>query len=168
MTDDASTGNDDQGTAAKAPAFTPPASQADLDRIIGERVARERGKFADYDDLKTKAAEYDKAAEATKSEIQKATERAEAAERRAKDAEVTALRAEVASAKGVPLTALAGNTRDELEKAADSILSWRDEAAKSKTLNPKGGFKSGASKSDQDAMTPKQAAAAAMRAMRPS
>lgn len=168
MTDDATTGTDDQGTATKAPAFTPPASQADLDRIIGERVARERGKFADYDELKAKAAEHDKAAEATKSEIQKATERADAAERRAKDAEVAALRAEVASTKGVPLTALAGGTRDELEKAADSILSWRDEAAKSRTLNPKGGFKSGASKSDQDAMTPKQAAAAAMRAMRPS
>jgi len=168
MTDDATKGADDQGAATKAAAFTPPASQADLDRIIGDRVARERGKFADYDELKAKAAELDKASEATKSEIQKATERADAAERRAKDAEISALRAEVAGAKGVPLTALAGSTREELEKAAESILSWRDEAAKSRTLNPKGGFKSGASKSDQDAMTPKQAAAAAMRAMRPS
>lgn len=31
-------------------------TQADVDRIVGERIARERSKFADYDDLKTAAA----------------------------------------------------------------------------------------------------------------
>lgn len=31
-------------------------SQADVDRIVKERVARERAKYADYDDLKAKAA----------------------------------------------------------------------------------------------------------------
>jgi hypothetical protein len=35
--------------------WTPPASQADLDRIIEERLARERAKFADYDELREKA-----------------------------------------------------------------------------------------------------------------
>ena len=30
-------------------------SQADVDRIVRERVARERAKFSDYDDLKAKA-----------------------------------------------------------------------------------------------------------------
>lgn len=152
--------------STEPPAYTPPATQADLDRIIGERIARERTKFADYDALKEKAAEFDKQAEASKTELQRATERAEQAERRARDAELSALRADIAAAKGVPMTALAGNTREELESAADSILSWRDEAAKSRTLNPKGGFKSGASNQDQDAMTPKQRAAAAMRQLK--
>lgn len=32
-------------------------SQADVDRIVRERVQRERAKFADYDDLKAKAGE---------------------------------------------------------------------------------------------------------------
>lgn len=32
-------------------------TQADLDRIVSERVARERTKFADYDDLKARASE---------------------------------------------------------------------------------------------------------------
>lgn len=36
--------------------FTPPGSQDELNRIIGERVSRERAKFADYDDVKSAAA----------------------------------------------------------------------------------------------------------------
>ena len=32
-------------------------TQADIDKIVKERVARERAKFADYDDLKAKAGE---------------------------------------------------------------------------------------------------------------
>lgn len=46
------------GTTPAAPA-PPPAggmfTQADVDRIVGERLAREREKFADYDDLKAAA-----------------------------------------------------------------------------------------------------------------
>jgi len=56
--------------------YTPPASQADLDRIIGERLARERQKFADYDDLKTRASEYDRLVEASKTDQQRLEERA--------------------------------------------------------------------------------------------
>lgn len=39
--------------------YTPPATQEDFNRIINERVTRERNKFADYDDLKGKAERYD-------------------------------------------------------------------------------------------------------------
>lgn len=56
--------------------FTPPASQDELNRIIGERLARERAKFADYEDLKRKAAEHDKAVEAARTEQEKAVEAA--------------------------------------------------------------------------------------------
>lgn len=58
------------------PAYTPPASQADLDRIVGERLARERAKYADYDDLKTKAEAHDAALEAAKSDADKAVDAA--------------------------------------------------------------------------------------------
>jgi hypothetical protein len=67
-----STGGDDKGGSE----YKPPASQADLDRIITERLARERSKFADYDDLKTKAAEFDRLAEASKTEQERAVEQA--------------------------------------------------------------------------------------------
>lgn len=58
------------------PAYTPPASQADLDRIVGDRLARERAKYADYDDLKTKAEAHDAALEAAKSDADKAVDAA--------------------------------------------------------------------------------------------
>lgn len=58
------------------PKFEPITSQADLDRILGNRLAREREKFADYDDLKAKAAELDQKREAEKTEAEKAVEAA--------------------------------------------------------------------------------------------
>jgi hypothetical protein len=61
--------------------FTPPATQDEFNALVAERVKRERAKYADYSDLKTKAAQFDEFAESQKTEIQKANERAEAAER---------------------------------------------------------------------------------------
>ena len=49
-------------------------TQADVDAFIKDRLARERQKYSDYDELKNKAAEYDKAQEASKTELQKAQE----------------------------------------------------------------------------------------------
>lgn len=58
------------------PEYTPPATQADLDRIVESRLARERQKFGDYDDLKKKAAEHDQYLESQKTEHQKALDEA--------------------------------------------------------------------------------------------
>lgn len=80
-------------TSTASDTFTPITSQADLDKAIGPRLERERGKFADYDDLKTKAAEFDKLADANKSEIEKANDRATQAQ-----AEVEKIPAKVADA----------------------------------------------------------------------
>lgn len=54
------------------PEYTPPATQADLDRIVESRLSRERTKYADYDDLKKKAADHDAYLESQKDEHQKA------------------------------------------------------------------------------------------------
>lgn len=67
-------------TSTAGDTFTAITTQADLDKLIGPRLERERGKFADYDDLKAKAAEFDKLADANKSEIEKANEKASKAE----------------------------------------------------------------------------------------
>lgn len=93
-------------------------TQADVDRIVADRLKRERettkAKYADYDDLKTKAGE-------------KATleERVADIERQARDSESRAMRAEIANAKGLtPSQArrLVGTTREELEADADELL----------------------------------------------
>ena len=111
--------NATQGAPAEpARTFT----QAEMDAIIGDRLKRERAKYADYDELKTKATAYDEAAEASKSELQKAVE-----ERDKYKAEIEALRAEkeraelvakVAAEKGVDAALLARMSGDVEENAA--------------------------------------------------
>jgi len=85
-------------------------TQADVDRIVADRLKREReatkAKYGDYDDLKTKA-EGAKTLEDRVAEI----------ERQAKESEARALRAEVANAKGLTPTQakrLVGSDADEL------------------------------------------------------
>lgn len=105
--------------------YTPPATQEDLNRIIAERVARERTKYADYEDLKGKAAKYAELEESQKSELQKQSERAAAAEKRLAELEqqqqLAGWRADVAKAKGVPAEVLRGSSKEELEAHADEL-----------------------------------------------
>jgi hypothetical protein len=52
--------------------YTPPASQEELDRIIENRLNKERSKYADYDELKQAKSKYDEHIESQKSDQQKA------------------------------------------------------------------------------------------------
>lgn len=108
--------------------FEPIASQDALDKIVQARVARERAKFSDYDDLKAKADKLAQFEESQKSEAQRAQERLDAAEKRASELELKATRAEVAAAKGVPVALLSGSTQAELESAADALIQFKGSA----------------------------------------
>lgn len=79
------------GQQEKPQTFT----QADVDRLIAERLKREREKFRDYGELKTKAAEFDKAAEAQKTAEQRAVEQAQQAQQRADQLLQRAVRSEI-------------------------------------------------------------------------
>jgi len=100
-------------------------TQADVDRIVAERIKRERAKFADYDELKSKAGE-------------KATveERLAAMEKRATEAEVTALRANIASNHGISAEDrdlfLTGTTEEALTAQAERLAA-RDSEQKQKS-----------------------------------
>lgn len=59
--------------------YTPPATQADLDQIVEKRLARERAKFADYDEVKAKATKFDEHEAANKPPEQKAIDDARSA-----------------------------------------------------------------------------------------
>lgn len=102
-------------------------SQEEFDRRIAARIARERAKYADYDNLKTAAEKLAEIEAANQTEAEKAQARLEAAERRAAELESQYLRAEVANEKGVPAKLLAGSTREELEAAADELIAFRGE-----------------------------------------
>jgi hypothetical protein len=113
------------GEGDKPKEFTPIQSQDDLDRIITKRLARERERFGDYEALKDKASKFDQLEDDKKSEIQKASDRATQAETRASDAELRALRLEVAMDKGLTPTQakrLVGKTKEELEADADELI----------------------------------------------
>ena len=56
-------------------------TQAELDAVIGDRLQRQRAQYADYDDLKAQAEKWSEHEEAQKSEIQKALEAQQAAEK---------------------------------------------------------------------------------------
>lgn len=104
-------------------------TQAELDQIVQDRLKREREKYGDYNSLKEKAARLDEIEEASKTELQKATERAEKlqAELSAmKHAdEIRTIRDKVAQATGVPVGLLSGETEDACTEQANAILSFK-------------------------------------------
>ena len=75
-----------------------------------------------------KAKRLDELEEKSKSEIQKAIEAREAAEKRASALEVKVLRASIASTKGVDADLLTGSTEEEITAAADKLLAWRGQS----------------------------------------
>jgi hypothetical protein len=104
-TDTADTADATQTGAAAEPEAAAPAeaggkqeaafSQADLDRIVADRIARERAKYKDYSDLKSKAAEHDKAVEAQKTAEQRAQDEADRYKRHAEELQGRLVRASI-------------------------------------------------------------------------
>lgn len=110
----------DQGTQQDK-TFT----QAELDRVVEQRLQRERSKYADYDDVRAKAAELDQLREANASELEKAQGKATKAERERDEARALLLRYEVAQEKEVPaklVPLLTATDKAGLEAQADLIL----------------------------------------------
>lgn len=99
-------------------------TQEDVNRIVANRVS----KYSDYEELKAKAAKFDEAEEAQKTELEKAQERAnklqseldgiKAAE------ELRAMREEVSKETGVPARLLAGDTREACMAQAKAISEY--------------------------------------------
>lgn len=95
-------GNEPGGSTSDAgDEFTPPSSQEELNRIIEKRLERERSKFADYDDLRKRAAKLDEIEAEQMSEVERAQKRAEEAEAAAEKARTEMLRFRVASKHGI-------------------------------------------------------------------
>lgn len=124
---------------AEAKAFEAITSQEDLDRVVTQRLARERNKFADYDDLKAKASKLEQLEDANKTAEQKVADRLKAAEDRATELESKALRTDIATSKSVPAALLSGSTKEELEASADALIAFRGEQKKPGPVIPNQG-----------------------------
>ena len=91
--------------------FTPITSQEQLDAIIGKRLAREREKFADYDELKEAAQRAARSNEELREQLKvldEARQRREWVDK-------------VASETGVPADVLRGSTLEELRDHAKAL-----------------------------------------------
>lgn len=96
-------------------------TQADLDRVVADRLTRERAKYADYDELKTQA----QAAAGSKSQLDKIQDELTKANERAAKAEREAIRSSVAQELELtPRQArkLEGNNREEMLADGREIL----------------------------------------------
>lgn len=112
---------------AQASSFTPPSSQEELDRIIGERLARERAKFDDYDDLKAKAQKFDEVEAQNKTEAERLADELAKATERAQSLETQAVRARVAAETGLPLELITGSTEEDCRAQAEAAKKILDE-----------------------------------------
>ena len=99
-------------------------TQDDVNRIVAKRVE----KYSDYAELKEKAQKFDEQVEAGKSELQKATEKADRLQAELDaiktEASIRSMREEVATATGVPANLLTASTQEECEAQAQAMLTW--------------------------------------------
>lgn len=107
---------------------TPLFTQEEVNGIVAERLQRERSKYTDYDALKEKAEKFDAMEEASKTELQKATEKADALQKELDDIKrrdsIRQIREEVAKETGVPASLLTGDTEDDCKEQAASIMDF--------------------------------------------
>ena len=103
-------------------------TQAEVDAIVGDRLKRDRQKYADYETLKEKADKFDELEESNKSELQKAMERGDALQvelDKLKGANaIRELRNKVAEETGIPAHLLTGKTEDECREQAEAIAEY--------------------------------------------
>ena len=103
-------------------------TQAEVDTIIGERLQRERNKYADYNALKEKADMYDQYTEANKTELQKANEKAEALQKELdglkQEAAIRGIRESVSKETGVPISLLTATTEEDCKTQAEAIKAF--------------------------------------------
>lgn len=107
-------------------------TQADVDRVVAERVKRERAKFADYADLKAKA-EQSKTLEDRLADVEK----------RAATAEANALRSDIAAEFGISAEDrdlfLTGVDEDTLKAQAKRLAEREEDRKKRGNVAPKEG-----------------------------
>lgn len=117
--------NSENNSSEESKEFTPITSQDALDKVISARLERERAKFSDYSELKTKAARLDEIEEANQSELEKLQSKLAKAEAKVADfeltAQVNAWKAQVSEETGIPVKALAGNTLEEIQAHGETL-----------------------------------------------
>lgn len=127
---DGPTPNDMPGVNAEAAEsnesdFEAITSQEQLDRVLSKRLERERAKYADYDELKAKAAE----AADSRTEVEKLTDRIAQLEQERHQSALDAAKARAASEYGVPADLLVGDDAEAIGSYAQRLAAYVAEKA---------------------------------------
>jgi len=141
--------------------FVPPASQEEFNQIIEGRLARERQKYADYDDMKKRLSEIE---DANKTELQKLAEERDSLKNTHVDLQSENARLKAAVKFGLSdedVAALDGVPADKVEALAERLA----QKTPKKTPPKPSGLQSGASNGAPQAAG-KERAAAALRQLR--
>ena len=109
-------------------------TQEELDRIIQDRIARERDKFADYDELKTKVTDYEtqvatlqKAIDESNATIKSHDDTVASLNSKIASYETSSLRTKIAIQNGLPLDLaerLVGDDEESIKADAERLASF--------------------------------------------
>ena len=103
-------------------------TQAELNAIVQKRLGEQAAKYGNYEELKEKALKFDEIEDKAKSELQKVTERADALQKELdgmkKANSIREIRESVSKETGVPADLLYGETKEDCEAQAKSILEF--------------------------------------------
>lgn len=99
-------------------------TQAEMDSIIEGRLARERQKYSDYEDLREKASKYDEYQEQIQTEKKKSEELQAKLSKLEKEDTVRQAREKVSKDMNVPVGLLSGEDEETCKKQAEGILKF--------------------------------------------
>lgn len=112
-------------------------TQEEMNRIIAGRIAEEKSKYADYDDMKEKAAKFDEYEKKNKSELERVQEQnsklQSEIEKYKKAESLRTVHETVAKKMGVPANLLHGSDEESCEEEAKAILEFAGHGGNSRT-----------------------------------
>lgn len=153
MSEAAPEGGNTSGETPAADEFTPITSQDDLNKVVADRVARERAKYADYKDLKAKAAKLDEFEQANQTEAEKAAARVAELESELNAVRSETTRLRIASEHGITdaddiALFLTGTDEETLTKQAKRLADRDADRKKHGNHVPREGATAGQAKPD--------------------
>ena len=123
-------GTDNQNSQENATQEPRTFTQDEVNSFLAKDRKQMAEKYADYDELKEKAARLDQIEEDAKSELQKAQERAEKLQAEISamkhTEEIRTIRDRVAQVTGVPASLLTADTEEACTEQANGILSFKN------------------------------------------
>jgi hypothetical protein len=146
-------GGNDSGETPAADEFRAITSQEDLNRVLDDRLKRERSKYADYGDLKAKATKLDEIENANRTEAERAQARISELETQVQAERLGAVRFQIAAEYGLnekASGALAHIASEEgMREMAEAFKAQSEDRVRSGNHVPREGATSSAKPNDE-------------------